>query len=202
MTRDDDWIVVATDGSCRARGGEGPMGWSWVCDDGTWASNGFHTGTNQRAELWGLLSALINFPEGPLRLEMDSQYAIGVGSAWAANWHAKGWRLKGEQRPSNLDLVVPIYELVSERSDPLELVWVQGHAAHRLNVEADRRATDASARAREVASEEDSLGLYLDHRGRTSNRYQHAMMADVISGNTFPELKEAMQDNDLFAGIF
>ena len=202
------WITVATDGSCRATMGAGPMGWAWAADDGRWASNGFWTGTNQRAELWGLLSVLISFPDDKLHLQMDSEYALKTASEWAPRWAAKGWRIKGDRRPVNLDLIRPIYDLVSQRTEPIEWEWVKGHAGHRLNAIADQRATEASALAKSIieGTEEDneraSLTLFRDSKGRTANPFQNAMMVDVISGNTAPTFAPEPVDNDLFAGIF
>ena len=176
-------MVVASDGSCLGGPG-GPIGWGWVRDDGAWLSNGFWTGTNQRAELWGLLSVLLAHPTGNIKIQMDSQYALNIGESWAAKWAKQGWTLKGNRPVQNLDLVMPIYEQVSIRTDPLEFEWVKGHSGHGLNEEADKRAREGSKRASKVSGDVESLTLYRDVKGRHSNKFQNRMMVDVIDGKT------------------
>lgn len=187
--------MIASDGSCLS---SGAMGWAWARDDGEWLSNGFWNGTNQRAELWGVLAVLLAHPTGSIKIQMDSQYALNIAESWAAKWARNGWMRSRDKPVLNLDLVVPIYDAVSIRTDPLEFEWVKGHDISRLsplNHQADRLAGQASRRASRVFDDISSLDLYRDSKGRTSNKYQSRMMVDIIEGRTGNPVPEAQEFN-------
>ena len=67
-------VLVGCDGSCLKNPG-GATGWAWVASDGRWASASQPSGTNQVAELWGVLSVLRDFPDNALAIQIDSEYA-------------------------------------------------------------------------------------------------------------------------------
>lgn len=138
-------FTVATDGACQ--GNPGPAGWGWVGEDGTWESGSYCHATNNVGELMGLLRAVEAHRDVPLRIEADSQYAINVATTWGPGWRENGW-VNGSGRPvKNLDLVRLLVAAVEDHPD-VEIVWVKGHAGHRLNEWADNRATTAAERGR------------------------------------------------------
>lgn len=161
MTTASTPLRVSSDGSC-LRNPDGPIGWSWVTEKGAWSSNGYHTGTNQRAELLGVISVLRAFRDTPIILELDSEYALKLTSLWIHGWARNGWRKKTAGPIQNLDLVKMIHRELGRRTEAIDFEWVRGHQAAgsigaHLNQEADLHAGEASRRAREVVRAHSSL---------------------------------------------
>lgn len=142
----DAVITVSTDGSCLRNPG-GASGWAWVNHDGSSASGGIASGTNQVAELQAVLEAILAHPGSEdLRIESDSQYAIKCASVWVAGWKRKGWRTAGGGAVKNLDLVQGIERAMAERAGKVLFHWVRGHQGDHFNERADVLA-GAAARA-------------------------------------------------------
>lgn len=142
---------MACDGSCLKNPG-GATGWAWAAEDGRWASGYQPVGTNQVAELWGLLSVLRDFPDVPLLIQLDSEYARKVAVTWAPRWALSGWRTAGKQPVKNLALVQAIHRRMTVREQPVRMVHVPGHdRANRwpLNTLADKYAATAAQHARQ-----------------------------------------------------
>lgn len=175
-------LLIACDGSSHKNGFGGAIGWAWAREDGHWMSNGFHTGTNQRAELWAILSILQFHPHQNIKVQMDSQYALNVTSKWAASWARNNW-IKVDRKPiANLDIIQPIHELMTRRVAPIEFMWVKGHRkdnAYPLNTVADVRAGEASERAKAATNPTESLLLYADSKGRTHMQQEYDMMKRI-----------------------
>lgn len=132
-----DLIYVGTDGGCNPN--PGPGGWAWVADDGRYGCGSFAKGTNNIGELLALKEALLAFPDTPILIEYDSQYAHGCVTSWGPSWRAKGTVGKANQ-----ELVYDILDIVDERTATLEWEWVHGHDesnAHPLNTAADSLCT-------------------------------------------------------------
>jgi ribonuclease HI len=133
---------VFTDGA--ASPNPGPGGWGAVyVVDGVVVDQAHgaepHT-TNNRMELTALLHGIELVPEGtPATVYTDSNLAVRTVNEWAAGWAARGWRRKTGV-VENLDLVKPLFELVSRRPE-IELVWIKAHAGNRWNEYADSLAT-------------------------------------------------------------
>lgn len=166
--------LVACDGSCLKNPG-GAIGWAWAREDGAWMSNGWKTGTNQRAELLALISVLTFHPRGHLTIQMDSQYALNIADKWAAGWARKGWRKADGQPILNRDLVEPLLSLKQARTDPIVFQWVKGHRKDNkfpLNTVADLRAGEASKRAKEAKDAVTGMNLYQDSKGRSFMRQE------------------------------
>lgn len=148
----------------------GPVGWAWVRDDGHWQSNGWFEGTNQTAELHGIRSVLLFHPHENLLIQMDSQYALNVTSKWAYGWEKQGWVKKDGTPVANKKIIEEILNLIRNRTHKTEFQWVKGHlktGEFPLNVEADKRAGEASSRAAEIAkSVETSFLIYQDSKNR------------------------------------
>ncbi|WP_243738346.1 ribonuclease H family protein [Cellulomonas shaoxiangyii] len=142
-------ITVSTDGSCLRNPG-GAIGWAWVNHDGTSASGGARSGTNQVAELMAVLEAVLAHPgDEPLRVVADSQYAIKCASEWLPGWKRKGWRTAGGGPVQNLGLVQAIDRAITDRTGPVTFGWVRGHTGDRFNERADELAGVAARAARE-----------------------------------------------------
>ena len=177
--------TIACDGSSHENGKGGPMGWAWARDDGSWLCNGFYTGSNQRSELWAIWSVLRFNPKGSLLVQLDSQYALNVTEKWALGWSKRNW-VKADGKPvMNRDIIEPLLKLRMERKDPIEFQWVKGHRkdnAFPLNTEADKRAGEASARAKLAKDLDSSLTLYRDSKGRTVMPQEIEMMKIIGNG--------------------
>lgn len=149
MARSSTVITVSTDGSCLRNPG-GAIGWAWVNHDGTSASGGARSGTNQVAELMAVLEAVLAHPgDEPLRVVADSQYAIKCASEWLPGWKRKGWRTAGGGPVQNLGLVQAIDRALAERAGPVTFGWVRGHTGDRFNERADELAGVAARAARD-----------------------------------------------------
>jgi ribonuclease HI len=163
-------MLIACDGSSFKNGDPAtPTGWAWAREDGAWASTGMVGGTNNSAELHGILSILAFHPRGPLTILMDSQYALNIAEKWAFGWEKKGWR-KADGKPiQNLAIVKAIVRLRHKREDPVEFQWVKAHRkdSHPLNVAADEQAGLAMRRA-QLLTDPKAI-TYLDSRGRTES---------------------------------
>lgn len=145
-------ITVSTDGSCLRNPG-GAIGWAWANHDGTSASGGAASGTNQVAELRAVLEAIVSHPgDEPLRIEADSVYAIKCASEWVHGWKRKGWRTASGGPVQNLELVQAIDRAIAARSGPVAFAWVRGHRGDHFNERADELAGVAAREARDGRS--------------------------------------------------
>ncbi len=160
--RDGAEILVATDGSCLKNPG-GAIGWAWVAQDGRWSAGCAPEGTNQIAELWAVLAVLRDFPQQPLAIQIDSEYAMKVATSWAPRWQRNGWRTASGAPVSNLDLVKGIHlQTTRRRRDGIStrFIKVPGHdKANRwpLNTAADARAGEAARYARRTGRSDQFL---------------------------------------------
>ena len=139
-------ITVACDGSCLKNPG-GATGWAWATDDGRWAAGCQPTGTNQTAELWGVLSVLRDFAVEPLHVQIDSEYAMKVATIWAPRWARNGWKTASGAAVKNQALVKMIHRQMLVRTASVKFEHVPGHDPGNrwpLNTEADKRARRAA----------------------------------------------------------
>lgn len=171
----NETITVASDGSCLKNPG-GAIGWAWADNHGRWMRNGMSTGTNNIAELLGLVSILAAFPQKNLHIQLDSQYTLNIADKWVWGWAAKNWQKKdGEIK--NLETVVLIHGLLLNRRKnrlQTDYEWVKGHQTKQpdsLNNIVDRLAGESSAAAR------DGGIVYLDSAGNTSSKKQEKMLS-------------------------
>jgi ribonuclease HI len=167
-------LVVACDGSCLKNPG-GEIGWAWADSKGRWQANGIKTGTNQVAELIGLLSVFYAFPSTDLHIQLDSQYALNITTKWMHSWRKNGWYRdeKQTQAVSNLIIVKALYEAMRIRKQKnlvTTFEWVKGHAVNKLNNRADK---EAQAAARRVQA---GKTAYLDSQKNTSSERQARML--------------------------
>ncbi len=140
-------IIVSTDGSCLRNPG-GAIGWAWVNHQGTSASGGATSGTNQVAELRAVFEAIVAHPgPEPLFIESDSLYAIKCASEWNAGWRLNGWRTSTGGAVKNVELVRHIDRAIATRPGPVRFRWVRGHVGNYFNEQADQLAGSAAREA-------------------------------------------------------
>ena len=139
---------IGVDGSCLSN--PGPTGWAAVAEDGSYRIGWVPVGTNNIGELNAIRAALLGWPNDPLTIEIDSEYAKNAVTVWAAGWRRRGWRKRDGRPPENLDLIQEIVGVLEERASPVEFVKVRGHEltnAFPLNTAADALAVTAARRA-------------------------------------------------------
>jgi ribonuclease HI len=140
-------IIVSTDGSCLRNPG-GAIGWAWVNHQGSSASAGAASGTNQVAELRAVLEAIRAHPgPEPLFIESDSLYAIKCASEWLPSWRLNGWRTATGSAVKNVELVQWIDHAIATRPGPVRFRWVRGHVGNYYNEQADKLAGEAARAA-------------------------------------------------------
>jgi ribonuclease HI len=153
-------IIVSTDGSCLKNPG-GAIGWAWVNHQGTSASGGAASGTNQVAELRAVLEAIVAHPgPEPLFIESDSLYAIKCASEWISSWRLNGWRTATGGPVQNVELIRCIDHAIATRPGPVRFRWVRGHVGNYFNEQADTLAGEAAraAAAGETAATDGPTG--------------------------------------------
>ena len=90
--------------------------------------------TNIRMEGLAMIAAIEYAAGEELEIHSDSEFWINVVTKWAPKWAANGWK-KSRGEIKNLDIVKRLYTLA--RENPVEFVWVRGHAGTELNELAD-----------------------------------------------------------------
>lgn len=158
--------IVATDGSCLENPG-GRSAWAWCRDDGTKAAGFIASGTNQIAELAGVLAALKAHRDvDDLTLECDSAYAINCATQWIDNWRRKGWKNSAGKPVKNQDLIKAIDAELQARDVPAKFRKVKGHAAagtHPLNEAADVLAGETARSGIDVGEQGNIMPEPLDN---------------------------------------
>lgn len=211
-------IRVGTDGGCYPNPG-GPGGWAWVAEDGRYGCGSFASGTNNVAELLAMREALLAFPDEPLTIEYDSQYAANSVTKWGRKWIREG-----DTKRANFDLVREIIGVIDARVHKVVFEYVRGHDAnnaHPLNTHADELAT----RMRKVGHESRETG-FLDvdwsekvvarGRPRTTKKEQtkarrrdrqdeapawgNFTAVGEVAGMTAHKVGEALREMGLYAG--
>ncbi len=141
-------VTIHTDGACS--GNPGPGGWGAILVSGALRkeiSGGEPETTNNRMELTAAIEALraLNGPSA-VDLYTDSTYVKKGITEWIDSWKANGWRRSGKRwlPVKNEDLWRALDELVAAHR--VAFHWVEGHAGHEENEQADRLARDAIPR--------------------------------------------------------
>lgn len=172
-------LIIASDGSCLKNPG-GAIGWAWADNRGRWQANGFTTGSNQKAELLGLLSVFYAFPNTSIHVQLDSQYVLNIVTKWMFSWKKNGWfRDEQKKQPvSNLIFVKALYDAMKIRKEKKLVTtfeWVKGHSNNPLNNKADVEAGLAAKRIKEGKS-----NVYADSAKNDSSLRQTLMMEQVL----------------------
>lgn len=146
-----------TDGSSSGTA-QGCIGWAWWVSDDEWEAGSQEQGTNNVAEITGILRAVEATPaDVPLLVVSDSQYAIGAIFTWFSGWERGGWRTKSGDEVKNVPLIRQARAAVLEHRAPLLVKHVRGHGKDSSalaedvhgNGLADMLATEVRQRAKE-----------------------------------------------------
>ncbi len=134
-------INIYTDGA--ARGNPGPGGWGALLKSGIHykeLSGGFSCTTNNRMELFAVISALeaIKRKGADVTVYSDSSYVCdAINKGWLFGWEKKGFLKK-----KNPDLWRRFLEIY--RKHKVQFVWIRGHNGHPENERCDTLAVEAS----------------------------------------------------------
>lgn len=130
--------VLWTDGS--ASPNPGPGGFAVLEKGKPVVLGGEPQSTNIRMEGLAMIAAIEYANGAPCEIHSDSEFWINVVTKWAPGWARNGWKKKtGEIK--NLDIVQKLYQLYID--NPVELIWVKGHAGTDFNELADEWANRA-----------------------------------------------------------
>lgn len=181
-------ILIACDGSSLRSldgiTGQGPIGWAWAREDGHWYANGHYIGTNQRAELLGILTVLLMHPKDDILVQLDSKYALNTVESWMWGWAKKGWTKSDGKEIVNLDIVKTIYDVYPTRTGKLDLQWVKGHDkknSNPLNTQADILANTTSNRVKDALKAGDiGSTFYTDSKGREFNTVEERHVSPLL----------------------
>ena len=133
-------VKIFTDGACR--GNPGPGGWGVVlyCNEHKKTLHGGEPKTtNNRMELTAAIQGLANLKESCIvELTTDSKYVKIGTEEWLPNWKKNNWRTAAKKPVKNVDLWQQLDDEMKRHE--ITFHWVQGHAGHPDNEEADRLA--------------------------------------------------------------
>ena len=143
--KDEDTIIIYTDGACTGNPGKG--GYGAVIIDGDRRkeiSGGYQLTTNNRMEMMGAIAALESLKSNSkVKLHSDSKYIVdAVTKGWAKKWQANGWRRNKKEMAKNPDLWQELLDLC--KIHDVDFVWVKGHAGIPENECCDRLAVAAA----------------------------------------------------------
>lgn len=181
-------ILIACDGSSlrslEGEVGKGAIGWAWARDDNHWYANGDIVGTNQKAELLGLMTALLLNPKEHIVIQLDSKYALNTAETWMWGWAKKGWRKTDGKPIVNLEIIQQIHALMVARNSKVDFEWVKGHDDNNqgsLNHKADELATMVSGKVKDSIKQNLILPTYYhDSKGRNSNEYEEKNVRPLL----------------------
>ncbi len=110
-----------------------------------WFGRHLTHGTNNTAELTGLLEAMILAKDyiaqdKTVQILCDSKYSIDCVTKWANGWKNKGWTRGRNEEIKNLEIIKQCYALYGELKENLTIAHVKAHANIEGNELADRMA--------------------------------------------------------------
>jgi ribonuclease HI len=142
--RDDQTVMLFTDGACS--GNPGPGGWGVLLrwrDHEKELSGGEPESTNNRMELMAAIQGLESLRRpAKVLVVTDSTYVRDGITKWIHGWKKNGWRTASKKPVKNEDLWRRLDAAVVRHEVTWE--WVKGHAGHPENERADELATSAA----------------------------------------------------------
>jgi len=134
-------IIIFTDGSCIKKYDKCYAGYGVHFPNGEFddISKPFVKTpiTNQRAELYAIYSALKkvtkNYDLGSDKLVnnvmiyTDSEYSIKSLTEWIKSWIKNDWKTSNKKPVKNMDLIVPIYNIIKKFPNKIFLFHVRAH---------------------------------------------------------------------------
>lgn len=158
-------FTLYTDGSCSGNGEKinyGGMGIVLVKDNEIvkeYSIPSLDT-TNNRMEMSAIIYA-INIAKilnkndrREIIIYSDSSYCVQTINQWMYSWVVKGWTKADKKEPENLDLIKELYRLMQfERA--IKVQKIKGHVGDIFNERADKLATSATAKAKQMRKTEE-----------------------------------------------
>lgn len=150
-----DWAIFC-DGGCDPNPGPSGTGMA-VYTKGklheTWYGHHEYEGTNNRAELFGMLRSL-DYVENLLKdglvstknravICCDSQYAINCIIKWSRSWRKNGWMTKSGSPVQNREIIEAANDKFITLNNVVEIRKVKGHSGIPGNELADQLASKA-----------------------------------------------------------
>lgn len=134
-------VDIYTDGACS--GNPGPGGWAAILKYGQHAkeiSGGMHHTTNNRMELFAVISALGALKEPcEVKVHSDSSYVVDAfNKKWIDGWQKNGWKTADKKPVENQDLWRLL--MIAMRKHEVSYHKVPGHADHPENNRCDELA--------------------------------------------------------------
>lgn len=87
--------------------------------------------TNQRAELFAIYVALLiikkNYVFNTIEIYTDSQYSIKSLTEWVHVWKNNKWKTANNKDVSNVDIIVPIYQILQKLDKKIVFYHVRSH---------------------------------------------------------------------------
>ncbi len=151
--KDEQKIIIYTDGSSRGNPGAGGWGATMVFPNNKVVEIGGAEGhtTNNRMELTAILKSLEylrdnteNFDDITLaEINSDSAYCLNGVTKWIYGWFKNNWQTAEGKPVANRDLWEPIYQLIWYFKSKCEILFtkVSGHSGVLGNERADLIAT-------------------------------------------------------------
>ena len=130
--------ILWTDGS--ASPNPGPGGYAVLENNQPVALGREAETTNIRMEGLAMIAAIEYAAGEPCEIHSDSEFWLNVLTKWAPTWARNGWKKKSGSI-KNLELVQKLYQLYQD--NPVEIVWVRGHAGTAENELTDEWANRA-----------------------------------------------------------
>jgi len=142
IQKNDQQIIIYTDGSARGNPGPGGYGalliWGKIVKE---ISNGYKFTTNNRMELMAVIAALQALKKNHLTITIysDSAYVVNaIEKGWLKTW----LRTNFAGGKKNKDLWL-IYDALAKQHK-ISFKWVKGHADNAYNNRCDELATEAA----------------------------------------------------------
>ena len=143
MSRNEESVVIYTDGACS--GNPGPGGWGSVLmyrGHRRELSGGEKETTNNRMEMMAVIAALDSLKRAcRIVLYTDSTYVMKGMTEWLEGWKARNWKTAAKKPVKNVDLWERLDAAVARHH--VEWKWVKGHSGVPENERADELARTA-----------------------------------------------------------
>lgn len=141
-------VSIFTDGSSRPKTlGDAGYCYSLKFKDRTHVFYGtIEKGTNNQAEMMGVLQALKRFSPTPnvtITFYSDSQLVVKGINEWMQGWKRRNWRKADGKPVLNVELWRRMFDLWMSRTD-VTIKWVKGHSGNEMNDIADEYANCGS----------------------------------------------------------
>lgn len=136
-------VDIYTDGACSRN--PGPGGWAAILSYGgrkKEISGGMHHTTNNRMELFAVISALGVLKEPcDVVVHSDSTYVVDAfAKQWIESWQKRGWKTSDNKPVENQDLWRLL--LLTIKKHNVRFIKVPGHADHPENNRCDELAKE------------------------------------------------------------